>query len=252
LPEGGGDRNALPLYAVPAGRAVYHFLREAPLRISALRSLGAHMNVFAIESLMDELALAARRDPVAFRLAHLDDARARAVIQACAIDFRWRDRPRGDGRRGCGFAFARYKNLASYCAVAMEVEVEHETGAVAVRRANAAVDAGEAVNPDGLRNQIEGGIVQSLSWTGIEAVVIDEAGRASFDWSAYPIARFGDIPAAVTVRVIDRPGEPFLGAGEAAQGPAAAALANAIADATGARMRDLPITGDRLKARLGV
>ncbi|MDB5463121.1 MAG: putative oxidoreductase subunit protein [Phenylobacterium sp.] len=252
MPEGGGDRNGVPIYRIPAGRVVSHFIAQSPIRVSALRSLGAHMNVFAIESLMDELARAGGADPVAFRLAHLDDARARDVVTLCAQKFGWDGRPRSDGRRGCGFAFARYKNLASYCAVALEIEVERETGAVAVRRAVAAVDSGEAVNPDGIRNQIEGAIVQALSWTGLEAVSFDATHRTSFDWSAYPIARFQDVPGSVEVHVLNRPGLPFLGAGEAGQGPSGAALANALADATGARLRDLPLSPDRVKAALGV
>jgi len=252
MPEGGGDRNGVPIYRVPAGRVVSHFIAQSPIRVSALRSLGAHMNVFAIESLMDELARAARADPVAFRLAHLDDARARDVVGLCAQKFGWDGRPRGDGRRGCGFAFARYKNLASYCAVALDIDVERETGAIAVRRAVAAIDSGEAVNPDGIRNQIEGAIVQALSWTSVEAVTFDAAHRTSFDWSAYPIARFQDVPGSVEVHVLNRPGLPFLGAGESGQGPTGAALANALADATGARLRDLPLSPDRVKAVLGV
>jgi CO/xanthine dehydrogenase Mo-binding subunit len=252
MPEGGGDRNGVPIYQVPSGRVTSHFIASSPVRVSALRSLGGYFNVFSIESLMDELARAGGLDPVAFRLAHLADPRAGDVVKLCAQKFGWDTRPRGDGRRGCGFAFARYKNLASYCAVALEVEVEHETGAIAVRRVVSAVDAGEAVNPDGVRNQIEGAIVQSLSWTGIEAVAFDAAHRTSFDWSAYPIARFRDVPGSVQVHVLDRPGQPFLGAGEAGQGPAGAALANALADATGLRMRDLPLSPDRVKAALGV
>ena len=252
MPEGGGDRNSIPLYDLPSARVVHHFVPSAPLRVSALRSLGAHMNVFAIECLMAELALAGRADPVAFRLAHLQDPRAREVISLAADRFGWQSRPRGDGRRGCGFAFARYKNLACYCAIALEVEVERETGAVQVRRVVAAVDSGEAVNPDGLRNQIEGAIVQSLSWTGLEAVGFDAAHRTSFDWSAYPIARFSDVPGVVDVHIVDRPGQPFLGSGEAGQGPAAAALANAIADATGVRLRDMPLSAERLKAEIGI
>ena len=252
MPEGGGDRNAVPFYAVPNGHVVSHFIKPAPLRVSALRSLGAHMNVFAIESLMDELARAGGADPVDLRLRHLTDPRAREAITTCAARFGWARRAKGDGRRGCGFAFARYKNLASYCAVALEIEVERETGVAKVRRALAAVDSGEVVNPDGVKNQIEGAIVQSLSWTGLEAVGFDGAHRSSFDWSAYPVARFMDVPDAVQVVVIDRPGQPFLGAGEAGQGPAAAALANAIADATGVRLRDLPLSPERLKAAIGI
>ena len=247
MPEGGGERNGVPLYAIPAGRITAHFIRERPLRVSALRSLGAHMNVFAIESFMDELAAASGADPVAFRLAHLSDRRAIDVVRACAEGFGWDQRPKGSG-----FAFARYKNLASYCAVALEVAVEHETGRARVGRVVASVDSGEVVNPDGVKNQIEGAIVQALSWTGLEAVTHDAAHRTSFDWSAYPIARFQDVPASVEVRVVDRPGEPFLGAGEAGQGPAAAALGNAIAAATGKRLRELPLSAERIKAALGV
>ena len=252
MPEGGGDRNAVPIYALPNGRVVSHFIKQAPLRSSALRSLGAHMNVFAIESLMDELARAGGADPVDLRLRHLRDPRAREVVTTCTDRFGWARRTRGDGRRGCGFAFARYKNLATYCAVALEVEVERETGVIAVRRVVAAVDSGEVVNPDGVRNQIEGAIVQSLSWTGLEAVQFDAARRTSFDWSVYPIARFLDVPDGVQVHIIDRPSEPFLGAGEAGQGPTAAALANAIADATGVRLRDMPLAPERLKLAIGV
>jgi nicotinate dehydrogenase subunit B len=252
MPEGGGDRNGVPIYRIPAGRVTSHFIASSPVRVSALRSLGGYMNVFSIESLMDELARAGGVDPVAFRLAHLDDSRARDVVSLCAQRFGWDARPRGDGRRGCGFAFARYKNLASYCAVALELEVEHETGAITVHRVVSAVDSGEAVNPDGIRNQIEGAIVQSLSWTGMEAVTFDAPHRTSFDWSAYPVARFQDVPGVVEVHVLNRPGQPFLGAGEVGQGPAGAALANALADATGLRLRDLPISPDRVKAASGV
>jgi CO/xanthine dehydrogenase Mo-binding subunit len=231
---------------------VSRFIKAAPLRASALRSLGAHLNVFALESFMDELALAAGADSVAFRLAHLQDDRARAVIQLCAERFGWAGRAKGDGRRGAGFAFARYKNLATYCAVALEAEVEHETGEVRVGRVVAAVDSGDVVNPDGLKNQTEGGIVQALSWTMFEEVTFDAAHQTSFDWSAYPIARFKDVPASVAVHVLNRPGTPFLGAGEAAQGPASAALANAVFDGCGARIRDLPISAEKIKAAVGV
>jgi nicotinate dehydrogenase subunit B len=231
---------------------VSHFIEQAPLRASALRSLGAHLNIFALESFMDECAKAANADPVAFRLAHLTDERAKAVIQLCADRFGWAGRRPSDGRRGAGFAFARYKNLASYCAVALEVEVEHETGEIRVGRVVAAIEAGDVVNPDGLKNQTEGGIVQALSWATFEQVGFDAGHRTSFDWSAYPIVRFKDVPASVAVHVLNRPGTPFLGAGEAAQGPAGAALANAVADATGARIRDLPLSPERVKAAIGV
>ncbi|RST31095.1 xanthine dehydrogenase family protein molybdopterin-binding subunit [Sphingomonas ginkgonis] len=239
-PEGGGDRNSVPLYAFPNARVVSHFLPDMPMRVSALRSLGAHMNVFAIESFIDELAHGTGHDPVAYRLAHLTDARGRAVIEKAAQRFGWSANRRAPNR-GAGFAFARYKNLGAYCAIAMDVEVERETGRLTVHRAVAAVDSGEAVNPDGIRNQIEGGIVQSLSWSSVEQAPYTAAGRTAFDWSSYPILRFDGVPRAVTVEVIDRPGQPFLGTGEAAQGPTAAALANAVFAACGQRLRSMPL-----------
>ena len=238
-PEGGDDRNAITLYALPNLRVTSHFIPAMPLRVSALRGLGAPMNVFAIESFMDELAAVADRDPVAFRLAHMPDPRARLVITRAAERFGW-TRPATPGR-GRGFAFARYKNLGAYCAVAMEVEWIADSNRLIVHRVAAAVDSGEAVNPDGLRNQIEGGIVQSLSLSGHEMAPYDADRRTAFDWSSYSILRFGDVPRAISVDVIDRPGEPFLGTGEAAQGPTGAALANAFAAATGERRRAMPV-----------
>lgn len=249
MPEGGGDRNSVPLYRLPSARVIYHFLTTMPVRVSALRSLGAHMNVFAIESFMDELARAAHADPVAFRLKHLDDPRARGVISTAATRFGWQAQPRAAGS-GQGFAFARYKNLAAYCAVACEVEVDRDTGRVQMRRAVAAVDAGQVVNPDGIANQVEGAILQSMSWTLFERVAFDERRITSVDWASYPILRFSAVPESMEIEIVNQPGMPFLGAGEAGQGPAAAALANAIADATGIRFRDLPITAERVKAAL--
>jgi len=240
-PEGGGDRNAIPIYALPSARVTHHFIEAMPIRVSALRALGAHMNVFAIESFMDELALAAGADPVDFRLAHLEDLRGREAVRAAARRFGWRPRAPGGTGRGQGFAFARYKNLAAYCAVACEVDVDFDTGRARVRRVVAAVDSGQVVNPDGLRNQIEGGIVQSASWTLHERVAFDGRRIRSTDWSTYPILRFDGVPDSIEVLVIDRPGEPFLGSGEAAQGPAAAAIANAIAHASSRRARELPL-----------
>ena len=251
MPEGGGDRNSIPLYRLPSARVISHFLPTMPLRVSALRSLGAYMNVFTIESFMDELAAAAGADPVEFRLKHLDDARARAVVTLAAERFGWSSFQRAAGR-GRGFGFARYKNLAAYCAVAVEVNVEHETGRARLTRVVAAVDSGQVVNPNGLINQVEGAILQSASWTLYEAVSFDDTRITSTDWSSYPIMRFDAVPDSVDVHVIDKPGQPFLGAGECGQGPAAGAIANAIADATGHRLRDLPLSRERIKAAIGV
>ena len=239
-PEGMGDRNALPLYAFPSVRVVHHFIADMPVRVSALRALGAYHNVFALESFMDELALEARADPVEFRLKHLEDARARAVVQLAAQRFGWGSARPAPGH-GHGFAFARYKNLAAYCAVAVDVEVDPgPRGKVRVVRAVAAVDSGQVVNPDGIRNQIEGAILQSASWTLYEKVAFDDTRIRSVDWATYPILRFDAVPDSVEVHIVDRPGEPYLGTGECGQGPAAAAIGNAVANATGKRLRDLP------------
>jgi CO/xanthine dehydrogenase Mo-binding subunit len=251
-PAGGGDRNAIPLYRLPNSRVVHHFIPEMPLRVSALRALGGYMNVFAIESFIDELALAANADPVEFRLRHLDDSRAQDVLRAAAEKFGWRAGEKSANGRGRGVGFARYKNLAAYTAVVAEVEVDRETGRVRPVRFVCGNDSGEIVNPDGVRNQIEGGIIQSTSWTLLEAVNFDQSRITSRDWSTYPILRFPDLPDKVDVHLIDRPGQAFLGTGEAAQGPTAAAIANAIADATGTRVRELPFTRKRIKAAIGV
>ena len=248
-PEGGGDRNAIPLYKFANTRVTHHFIPEMPLRVSALRALGAYMNVFSIESFVDELAAAASVDPVEFRLRHIDDPRARDVIRLAADKFGWAAYKKQNGR-GRGFGFARYKNLAAYAAIAMEVKLERETGELRVLRVVAAVDSGEVVNPDGIRNQIEGGIIQSLSWSTFESVMYNEARITSRDWGTYPILRFSHVPQAIEVHVIDRPGEHFLGTGEAAQGPAAGALANALAHASGVRLRELPFSPPRLRAAL--
>jgi nicotinate dehydrogenase subunit B len=251
LPEGGGDRNAIPYYRLPSAKVVHRFVPAMPVRVSALRALGAYMNIFSIESFIDELAQAAGADPVDFRLRHLDDPRAREVISLAASRFGWSSYARVPGR-GRGFAFARYKNLGAYVALAIEVDLNRETGSVRVVRAVAAVDSGQAVNPDGIRNQIEGGIIQSSSWTLHEAVEFDRTAIKSADWSRYPMLRFPEIPESVDVHVIDRPGAAFLGTGEAAQGPTAAAIGNAIAYATGARIRELPFDRKRVKAAIGV
>jgi nicotinate dehydrogenase subunit B len=247
LPEGGGDRNAIPIYKFPNAKVVHHFIPAMPLRISAMRALGAYHNVFSIESFMDELAGAAGADPVEFRLRHLDDPRGRDVIAKAAQEFGWRKGQQAPQDRGFGFAFARYKNLAAYCAIATEVEVNRETGRPRLVRAVAAVDSGQVVNPDGLINQIEGAILQSMSWTLYESVSFDDTRITSIDWQTYPILRFNAVPDSVEVHIINRPGQPFLGSGETGQGPAAASIANAIADATGKRLRNLPLTRKRIK-----
>jgi len=241
-PTGGADRNAIPLYDFPAQEISYNFIGDMPLRVSALRSLGAFANVFAIESFMDELAAAADTDAIEFRLRHLKDVRAREVIETAARAARWVTGEKGNGARGRGLGFARYKNRSAYCAVIAEVEVG---ATLRVKRVVAAVDAGQVVNPDGLTNQIEGGIVQAISWTLKEQVLWDRERVLARSWESYPILRFDETPE-VEVIILNRPGEPGLGVGECTAGPTAAAVANALFNAMGVRARDLPLTPDRI------
>ena len=246
-PNGSGDRNAIPLYDFPQQHVVHHFITAMPVRVSALRTLGATTNVFAIESTMDELAAMAGADPVAFRLAHLSDLRAVAVIQAAAKLAGWQPGAAGGTGAGRGFGFAKYKNQMAYVAVVADLVVDRDTGTVRVNKVAAAVDAGEVINPDGLRNQIEGGIIQAVSWSTKEQVRFDHTHILSRDWSGYPILAFPEVPA-IAITVIDHPGERALGVGEASCGPAAAAVGNAVAHATGKRLRDMPLSPDRVRA----
>jgi CO/xanthine dehydrogenase Mo-binding subunit len=248
-PAGAADRNAVPLYVFPNQRIILHYLPEMPLRTSALRTLGAYANVFALESFIDELAVAANADPVEFRLRHMKDPRARAVIEAAAGKAGWQAGRKGDGARGRGIGFAQYKNLAAYVAVVADVEVDRRTGNVRVVKTVAAVDAGLIINPDGVVNQIEGGIIQSTSWSLKESVRYDERRVQTRSWADYPILTFSEVPA-VDVVLLNRPEERSLGTGEGSQGPTVAAIANAIANATGTRLRDLPFTRDKVKAAL--
>jgi nicotinate dehydrogenase subunit B len=250
-PEGGGDRNGIPLYSLPNLYVMNNFSSAMPLQTSAMRSLGAHANVFAIESFMDELAHAAQIDQVEFRLRHMQNARAKDVMELAAKQFGWPRPPRARNR-GVGFAFAQYKNLMAYVAMAVEISVVPETGQVTLEHAEVAVDTGQIVNPDGIRNQIEGGVIQSASWTLYETLRYDTERIRSFDWSSYPILRFSSVPNRVNVHLIDRPGAPFLGVAEASMGPTAAALANALFDATGKRVRAMPLAGDALRRQIEV
>jgi CO/xanthine dehydrogenase Mo-binding subunit len=247
--HGGSHRNADPLYRFPR-RVLKHFNPESPLRTSSLRGLGAYMNVFAIESFMDELALAAGQDPVAFRLAYLEDPRARAVLEAVAEKSGWvpQVRPGGTGR-GRGVAFAQYKNQKTYAAVVIELSVAAESGEIHLEKGWIAADAGQIINPDGLRNQLEGGLIQSASWTLKESVQFDDQFVTSLDWETYPILRFSEVPQVETV-LLDQPGLPPLGSGEATQGPTGAAIANALFDAAGVRLRKTPFSPARVRAAL--
>jgi nicotinate dehydrogenase subunit B len=254
VPENGGppnyaaDRNAIALYDFKGHRVTTHFITEMPVRASSTRGLGAYANVFSIESFMDEIAFKIGVDPLEHRLRYLKDPRARDVLKRVAAMMGPSPLPKPP-HTGRGLAFARYKNIASYCAVAMEVQVNPKTGHIRVLKAFIAADAGQLVNPDGVKNQLEGGLIQSLSWTLKEEVKFSETTILSEDWSSYPILRFSEVPP-VEVELINRVGMPFLGAGEAAQGPTSAALANAVFDAIGVRLRRIPFTPARVMEQL--
>lgn len=233
---GGGDRNAPPYYNIPNARVNSHYV-AGPLRTSALRSLGAYANIFAIESFMEELAEKAGQHPLAFRIAHSSDQRAIAVMERLRNITSDAVTPPDEGM---GFGFSRYKNSASYCAVAARVRIDREKRRVVPLEMWAVLDAGETINIDGLKNQTEGGMIQAASWTLREAVQFDRNQITSQDWSSYPILRYDGIPVT-RVEIIQRLEEPALGAGEAAQGPAGAAIANAVYAASGRRIRELPI-----------
>jgi nicotinate dehydrogenase subunit B len=241
---GGGDRNSVPLYDFPSWTIESHRLLTMPVRTSALRTLGAQGNVFAIESFLDEIAAARGEDPVAFRLRHLRDERAKDVIRTAARRANWK--PTSRPGIGFGIGFARYKNTGAYCAVVAEIEGEED---IRVKRLTIAVDVGEAINPDGVINQIEGGAIQATSWTLKERVRFDATRITSNSWTDYPILRFSEVPA-VQVDVIQRPEIEPVGAGEAAHGPVTAAIANATFDCLGVRVRNLPITRDSLIAAM--
>ncbi|SEM32685.1 molybdopterin cofactor-binding domain-containing protein [Bradyrhizobium sp. OK095] len=241
---GGGDRNSVPLYDLPDWTITSHRLLTMPVRTSALRTLGAQGNVFAIESLLDEIAAVRGEDPIAFRLRHLRDERAKDVIRAAARRAAWKPEKRTS--IGHGVAFARYKNTGAYCAAIAEIE---GTDDIRVKRLKLAVDVGEAINPDGVINQIEGGAIQAASWVLKERVRFDRTRMTSTSWTDYPILTFSEVPA-VDVEIIQRPEIEPVGAGEAAHGPVTAAIANAVYDCLGVRVRDLPITRDKIIAAM--
>ena len=242
LPAGGGLRNAVPAYEVGELTVEHHFLESSPVRVSALRSLGAHANVFAIECLMDELSEVSDQDPVAFRLKHLADPRARHVVQKVAEMSNWHARGNAGSGIGYGMAYGRYKNKAGYCAMVAQVEVSER---VKVLKVWACVDAGKVVHLDGLRNQIEGGILQAISWSLHESVQWSDQGIGSNVWENYPILSFLDVPE-LDIHVVNDPSNPSLGSGEVVTGPCAGALGNAVAHALGIRARHLPLTPENL------
>lgn len=249
IPEdrgGGATRNGIPLYDIPARGIDFHLIHDIPVRTSSLRGLGATLNVFAIEGLMDDLAARAGADPLDYRLSLLSEPRARAVLQRAAEMAGWSGRDAGGAGQGMGLGLARYKNGSAWAAVVAAVTVDE---AVRVTDIWCAVDAGLAINPDGIANQVEGNIVQAISWALIEEVRFDAAGVAGVDWQGYPVIRFSEVPD-IRVELMDSRNHPPLGVGECAGGPAVAAIGNAVAHALGERVTDLPMTRDRIMAAL--
>jgi CO/xanthine dehydrogenase Mo-binding subunit len=242
---GGATRNAEPLYDIPAKRILHHLVTETPVRTSALRGLGAMPNVFALECCIDELAERAGKDPVEYRLSITADPRARAVIENVAAMARWKGGAPGGAGTGRGIAFARYKNRAAYSAVVVELSVDEE---IRLHHVWCATDAGLVINPDGVINQLEGGIIQSASWVLKEQVRFDN-GIASFDWETYPVLKFSEVPE-IEIALLNMKDEVPLGVGEVTAGPTAAAIGNAVSHALGARIRDLPLTRERIMAAL--
>ncbi len=258
LPNGAAARNAVPIYAVPGQKVTTHFHREMPIRTSALRTLGGYFNVVAAEMFMDDCAALAGADPVAYRLRHLRDPRLVAVLRRAVELSGWQPRVVTPGRGraegamlvGTGVGVSKYKNSDAHVAVVARVAVDAGSGAVRVRNLWAATEAGRAVNPDGIANQIEGGMVQAASWTLMEEGRWDARTLTSEDYAAYPIIDFAHTPEIASV-LLDRPDLPALGVGEGSQGPTGAAIANAILDATGRRVPEVPFTPDRVRAALG-
>lgn len=238
---GGAQRNAVPQYRVPALHVGMARITSMPLRTSALRGLGALVNVWAIETVMDELAIQSGEDPIAHRLRHLDDARSRDVLSLAASMSRWATRRKREGF-GMGLAVARYKGTGAWCAAVAEIEAGER---ILCRRLWLAGDVGEVINPDGALNQLEGGAVQATSMCLLEAVRHDARRITSDAWDSYPILRFSEVPM-VEARLIARPEAPPLGAGEASLGPVIAAIANAIADALDVRVTRWPFTPDNI------
>ena len=243
-------------YGFPNIKVNTKHIAEAFFRSSHLRSPGRIENSFANEAFMDELVAAAKADPLEYRLRYMKDPRAIEAIQTAAKLANWQARPgpnpsagSGDVVKGRGIAYIRYNNTITYVAAVAEVEVTKSTGAIKVTRICMAHDCGEMVNPDGVANQVEGGILQTVSRTLMENVTWDRTKVTSVDWATYPISRFPDMPK-VEIALLDRPGAAAWGAGEPAPCAIPGAIANAVFDATGVRLRSLPFTPDKVKTAL--
>ena len=241
---GAADRNSVPLYDIPNLSSEKQIIYNLPWRTSAMRGLGAFVNVYAIETLMDDIASELNIDPIKFRLNHASDTRIQGVIEDVEKLSNWHKKDDGDTFKG--IAFSRYKNSGAYCAVVVEIKVDEDIELVNVW---ASVDAGECINPDGIINQIEGGIIQSASCTLIEKATFENEEILSKDWETYPIIKFNQVPRTF-VSIVSHPDLPFLGVGEAAHGPTAAAISNALRTALGIRIKNLPITRDDIISAL--
>jgi nicotinate dehydrogenase subunit B len=249
------SQNGDPPYNAESIQVIAHWLGDAPLRPAPIRSPGKPANCFAVESFADELAAAAGIDPVEFRLRGLKESRAIEVLKRTAALMKWQARPHqvasgGAGvARGRGIAFVHYKHSETYVGMGMEVAVDRSSGQITVERVACAHDCGQIINPDGVRAQVEGSILQTISRVLMEEVKFDRSRVLSVDWASYPILRFSGVPK-IDIELIDRPTQQPTGAGEAACSVVGASLANAVHDATGIRLRTVPFTPERVKALL--
>lgn len=245
----GADYNMKPPYVLARQKITLNLIERPQLRVSAFRALGSVQNVFAIESLMDELAHSSGQDPIQFRLRHLKDERSRKVLQTAARISDWKSgSKKGDEKtwRGQGVGFIHYNNYGARVAAVVDLAVDRKSGEVTVERVSIAHDCGLVVNPDGLKNQIEGNTIQALSRALLERVSFTSDGVSSLDWAGYPILRFSKVPKEIAIELIDLPEQPALGAGEQATCAVFPAVANAIFSATGARVREAPFTPERI------
>jgi CO/xanthine dehydrogenase Mo-binding subunit len=251
----GGVLNDLAIpYSFPNVKTTAHRLQSTPLKPSWIRSPGRLQNTFANEAFLDEIAAATGADPLDLRMKFLDDPRGRELLDRLADLSKWRDRPKPDRSAevatGRGLAYVKYELVRTYVGAVAEVQVKRNTGEIAVTRFYVVHDCGQIINPDGLRNQIEGNIVQTVSRTLKEKLTFNRSMVTSLDWASYPILTFPDVPDVV-IGLIDGPNETPWGGGEPAAAIVPAAISNAVFEATGGRLRSVPFTPEKVKAALG-
>jgi CO/xanthine dehydrogenase Mo-binding subunit len=248
-------RNTAIPYSIPNVKTLSHLLDDTPFRSSWLRAPGRMQNTFANECFMDELAATAGVDPLEFRLKYLSDARGVELMRRLAAIANWQQRPsprnntNGDIVTGRGICYIKYELMRTYVGAVAEVEVNRKTGEIAIQRFYVAHDCGQIINPDGLMNQIEGNVIQSISRTLKEEIQFDRSGVTSLHWATYPILTFAEVPEVV-IELIDRPTEPPWGAGEPASAVVPSAIANAVFDAVGVRLRSVPFTPAKVRAAI--